>query len=54
MRVFRHIARRYRRIVDSDIFYSFSRSPVTLAAAIVTLVYVVATLFAPLVAPHDS
>jgi peptide/nickel transport system permease protein len=27
---------------------------VTLAAAIVTLIYVVATLFAPLVAPHDS
>ncbi len=54
MRVFRYIAKRHRRIVDSDIFYSFSRSPVTLAAAIVTLVYVVATLFAPLVAPHDS
>ena len=54
MRVFRYIARRYRRIVDSDIFYSFSRSPVTLTAAIVTLIYVVATLFAPLVAPHDS
>jgi peptide/nickel transport system permease protein len=27
---------------------------VTLTAAIVTLIYVVATLFAPLVAPHDS
>jgi len=54
VRVFRYIAKRHRRIVDSDIFYSFSRSPVTLAAAIVTLVYVVATLFAPLVAPHDS
>jgi len=54
VRVFRYIAKRHRRIADSDIFYSFSRSPVTLAAAIVTLVYVVATLFAPLVAPHDS
>ena len=54
MRVFRYIAKRHRRIADSDIFYSFSRSPVTLAAAIVTLIYVVATLFAPLVAPHDS
>ena len=54
MRAFRFIARRYRRIVDSDIFFSFYRSPVTVAAAIVTLIYAVATLFAPLVAPHDS
>jgi peptide/nickel transport system permease protein len=54
VRAFRFIARRYRRIVDSDIFFSFYRSPVTVAAAIVTLIYVVATLFAPLVAPHDS
>ena len=54
MSVFRYITRQYRRIVDSDIFYSFYRSPVTVAAAIVTLIYAVATLFAPLVAPHDS
>jgi peptide/nickel transport system permease protein len=52
--VFRYITRQYRRIVDSDIFYSFYRSPVTVAAAIVTLIYAAATLFAPLVAPHDS
>jgi len=54
VRAFRFIARRYRRIVDSDIFFSFYRSPVTVAAALVTLIYAVGTLFAPLVAPHDS
>ena len=52
--ILRYIARKYTRIVDSDIFYSFRRSPVTVAAAVVTVVYLAATLFAPLVAPHDS
>ena len=54
MKAFSFIAKRCRRIVDSDIFFSFYRSPVTVAAAIVTLIYLVGTLFAPLVAPHNS
>ena len=52
--IFRYVARRYTLIVDNDIFYSFRRSPVTVVAATVTLLYMVATLFAPVVAPHDS
>jgi len=54
VKAFRLIASRSRRILDSDIFFSFYRSPVTVAAAIVTLIYLVGTLFAPLVAPHNS
>ncbi len=41
------------RIIDSDIFYSFRSSPVTVGAAIVTLILVLGAIFAPLVTPHD-
>jgi peptide/nickel transport system permease protein len=44
---------RLYRIWDSDIFYSFRRSPVTMLAAFVTLVLVLAAVFAPLIAPYD-
>ncbi|MFQ5786065.1 MAG: ABC transporter permease [Alphaproteobacteria bacterium] len=40
------------RILDSDLFYSFRRSPVTIAAAVVTVLFIGAAAFAPLVAPH--
>jgi peptide/nickel transport system permease protein len=40
-------------VLDSDIFYSFRRSPVTIAAALATLVCVGSALLAPWVAPHD-
>ena len=40
------------RILDSDLFYSFSRSPVTVLAALVTAVMMGAAAFAPWVAPH--
>ena len=42
-----------RRFFDSDLWYSFTRSPVVVASAVVTLVFVGAAVFAPLVAPHD-
>lgn len=42
-----------RRFFDSDLWYSFTRSPVVVASAVVTLVLVGAAVFAPLVAPHD-
>jgi peptide/nickel transport system permease protein len=38
---------------DSDLFYSFRRSPVTVVAAILVLLCVGAALLAPWVAPHD-
>ena len=41
------------RILDSDIFHSFIRSPVTVVSAIVTVVMVVAAFSAPLISPHN-
>lgn len=44
---------RSNRLFDSDLFYSFRQSPVTVSAAIVTAVMVLAALFAPWIAPYD-
>jgi peptide/nickel transport system permease protein len=44
---------RLRAMLDSDIVYSFLRSNVTIAAAVVTLIIVVAALLAPVLAPQD-
>ena len=41
------------RIVDSDVFFSFRRSPVTILAALMTLVMIGAALLAPWIAPYD-
>ncbi len=41
------------RIFDSDIFYSFSRSPVTIISAVVTAIIFLAAGFAPWLAPHN-
>ena len=41
------------RFFDSDVWFSFRRSKVTMVVAGVTAVYFVAALFAPLIAPHD-
>ncbi len=41
-----------RRLIDSDIAHSFVRSPMTMLAALVTLVFLAAALFAPILAPH--
>ena len=38
---------------DSDLVYSFRRSPVAIVAALVTLVFLVGAVFAPWLAPHD-
>jgi peptide/nickel transport system permease protein len=43
----------FSRALDSDIFYSFKRSPLVMAAAAIVLVYFLAALFAPWVAPHN-
>lgn len=45
---------RIRRIVDSDLFYSFITSPVTVLAAVITLLFFLASVFAPFVAPHNT
>jgi len=41
------------RLLDSDIFWSFRRSPATIAAALVTLICFLGAIFAPWIAPHD-
>ncbi len=42
-----------RRVIDSDLFYSFRRSPLTVASAIVSLTLILAAVFAPLIAPQN-
>ena len=44
---------RWARLVDSDLFYSFIHSPVTVLSALVTLVLVIAALLARAIAPHN-
>ncbi|MFX4223744.1 MAG: ABC transporter permease [Thalassobaculum sp.] len=41
------------RALDSDLWYSFTRSPVVMIAAAVTALYFLAAIFAPLVAPQN-
>lgn len=41
---------RLRRALDSDLFYSFSRSPVAIVSAVVAIGLVLAALLAPLIA----
>jgi peptide/nickel transport system permease protein len=44
---------RWRGWLDSDLWWSFTRSPVTVAAALVAVAMVGAALLAPLLAPHN-
>ena len=44
---------RLARAFDSDIFYSFRRSPLVMLAALMTFLLVAAAFLAPLIAPHD-
>ncbi len=43
----------YRRWCDSELWYSFTRSRLVVAAAIVTVAIMLASLFAPVIAPQD-
>ena len=42
-----------RRFFDGDVFFSFKRSPLTIVAATIVLVVILAAAFAPWVAPHN-
>jgi peptide/nickel transport system permease protein len=42
-----------RRFFDGDIWYSFTRSPVVMVSAAVTVLFIASAVFAPLVAPYD-
>jgi peptide/nickel transport system permease protein len=46
-------ASRLQRMLDSDIFYSFRRSPLVIIAALVTFLMVGAAFLSPLIAPHN-
>lgn len=49
-----HLADLIFRFFDSDIFYSFRTSPITVISFIVTMIIFIAAAFAPWLAPHDS
>jgi len=42
-----------QRFIDGDVFYSFKRSPLVITAGVITLICILAALFAPWVAPHN-
>src|SRR5579883_659131 len=42
-----------RRALDSDLLYSFRRSPLTVAAAVVTVLLITSALACDWIAPHD-
>jgi peptide/nickel transport system permease protein len=41
------------RLRESDVYYSFSRQPLVVAAAMVVTLFVLSALFAPWIAPHN-
>jgi peptide/nickel transport system permease protein len=43
----------YQRFTDSDIWYSFKKSPITVVSAAITFLFFFVTIFAPFIAPHD-
>ena len=47
------IGRWVEKIVDHDVFYSFTRSPVTILASFVTFIILFTSVFAPWLTPHD-
>jgi peptide/nickel transport system permease protein len=42
-----------RRFFDSDVWWSFTRSPITILSAIVALICILGAVFAPWIAPHN-
>ena len=48
-----HSLEAVHRFFDSDIWYSFKRSPITMVAAAITFGFMASALFAPWIAPHD-
>ncbi len=42
-----------KRVFDHDLFYSFTRSPVTVLAALLTFIILISSALAPWLTPHD-
>ncbi len=49
----RHVEGRLARILDSDLLYSFRRTPIAVVSALVALVLIVGSVGAPWLAPHN-
>ncbi len=49
----RRLADGVRRFLGSDLLYSFLRQPVVVVAFLITVAFILAATFAPIVAPHD-
>jgi peptide/nickel transport system permease protein len=47
------VATFFAQTADSDLWHSFKKSPGAVIAAVVTLVIVLAAIFAPLISPHN-
>ncbi len=43
----------WRRFIDSDLFYSFRRSPITVVATLVVVTLILSAALAPWIAPHN-
>ena len=52
MKITARIQDTWHRFIDSDIWYSFKKSKVTVTAACVTAVILIAAIAAPIIAPH--
>ncbi len=53
MTVGAHLVDGVRRFRDSDVFYSFKRSPMAIVAAVMTAIFMISAVFAPWLAPHQ-
>ncbi len=51
--IWKRTANTLNRMVDSDVFYSFCHSPVTLVATFVTFAIIFSAVFAPFLAPQN-
>jgi peptide/nickel transport system permease protein len=43
----------FRRAIDSDLFYAFRRSRLTMVAAVITALFFLLAIFAPMLSPQD-
>jgi peptide/nickel transport system permease protein len=49
----REVTAMWKKVLDSDLMYSFTRSWVTMIAAVIVLIFFIGAVFAPVLAPHD-
>jgi len=54
MKTWRNLKDLIRRFAGSDVLFSFKRSPTVVAAFLLTLIFLVAAVFAPWIVPHNT